>query len=365
MSRVLASPSKYIQGAGELSRIKDHITRLGGPYLFVMGGFAYNHLKGIIEDSFKGVGAVLVFEKFHGECTHNEIDRLRKIYSSHSCNVVVGVGGGKALDTAKGVSYYEGCPAISIPTIASTDSPTSAISVVYTEDHEFDGNLLLTKNPEIILVDTDIIAHAPVRLLVAGMGDALSTYFEAMANVNSQHENFVGGTCTNTSVALAKLCYDILIRDGVQAKKSAENKQCSPELENIVEANIYLSGVGFESNGLACAHSIYNSLTSLPQCRHMYHGELVAFGTLVQLVLEGRSDNEIEEVLQFCISVGLPVTFSDISTGDLSSEEIMRVAEIACKPGSFMECEPFDVTPHMIYNAMIAADSMGQKYSSK
>lgn len=362
MSRVLASPSKYIQGAGELSRIKDHISRLHGPYLFVMGGFAYTHLKGIIEESFKDCGATLVFEKFNGECTHNEIDRLRTIYSTNHCRVVIGVGGGKALDTAKGVSYYEECPVISIPTIASTDSPTSAISVVYTEDHEFDGNLILTKNPEIILVDTNIIAEAPVRLLVAGMGDALSTYFEAMANVASHHENFVGGTCTNSSVALAKLCYEILMRDGIQAKKSAEKKQCTQELENIVEANIYLSGVGFESNGLACAHSIYNSLTILPQCHHMYHGELVAFGTVVQLVLEKRPDKEIQEVLQFCTSVGLPVTFSGICSGEMSSDDIMKVAKTACKPGSFMECEPFAVTPEMISDAMMKADALGREF---
>nr|WP_319540594.1 glycerol dehydrogenase [uncultured Methanospirillum sp.] len=365
MSRILASPSKYIQGAGELSRIRDHISRLGGPYLFVMGGFAYSNLKGIIEESFRDSGATLIFEKFGGECTHEEIDRIRRIYETHTCCVTVGVGGGKALDTAKGVSYYEGCPVISVPTIASTDSPTSAISVVYTEDHEFDGNLQLPRNPEIVLVDTDVIAHAPIRMLVAGMGDALSTYFEAMANVASGKENFAGGTFTNTSVALARLCYDILIRDGLEAKTSAENQICSPELENIIEANIFLSGVGFESNGLACAHSIYNSLTILPQCHNMYHGELVAFGTLVQMVLEGRPKVEVDEVLQFCTSVGLPVSFSDISSSELSPDDIQKVAKTACGPGSFMGAEPFDVTSVMIVEAMNRADTLGREYKSK
>ncbi len=362
MSRILASPSKYIQGSGELTRIRDHISRLGGPYLFLMGGFAFSNLKGIIEESFRDSEATLIFEKFGGECTHGEIDRIRKIYQTHKCHVIVGVGGGKALDTAKGVSYYEGCPVISVPTIASTDSPTSAISVVYTEDHKFDGNLQLPRNPEIVLVDTDVIAHAPVRMLVAGMGDALSTYFEAMANVASGKQNFAGGTFTNTSVALARLCYDILIRDGLEAKKSVEKQICSPQLENIIEANIYLSGVGFESNGLACAHSIYNSLTVLPQCHHMYHGELVSFGTLVQMVLEDRPKVEIDEVLQFCSCVGLPVCFSDISSSNLSPDDIQKVAETACGPGSFMGAEPFAVTSAMIIDAMKRADSLGREY---
>ena len=362
MTRVLASPSKYIQGSGELSRIKDHIYRLGGPFLFVMGGFAHENLKNVIEESFKDSGATLVFEKFGGECTHKEIDRLRDIYRSHGCTVTVGVVGGKALDTAKGVTYYEGGPYITVPTIASTDAPTSALSIVYTEDHVFDENLALPRNPELVLVDTDVILQAPVRLLVAGMGDALSTYYEARANAASGHENFAGGKYTNTSVALAELCYQILIRDGLKPKRSVENKAYSKELENIIETNIYLSGVGFESNGLACAHSIYNSLTAQPKCHHMFHGELVAFGAIVQLILEKRPDAEITEAINFCISVGLPVSFTELSETELTSDEIMKVAVTACSPGSFMDSEPFEVTPEMTFAALIAADALGKKY---
>lgn len=362
MSKVLASPAKYIQGPGELYRIKDHIFRLGGPFLFVMGGFAFNNLKVVIENSFKNSKATLVFEKFNGECTHREIDRLRDIYSKNGCKVTLGVGGGKALDTAKGVAYYEGTPVITVPTIASTDAPTSAISVVYTDEHEFDENLILPRNPEIVLVDTDVITGAPVRLLVAGMGDALSTYFEAQANVASNHENFAGGKFTNSSVALAKLCYDIVIRDGLKAKNSVANKICSKEVENIIEANIYLSGIGFESNGLACAHSIYNGLTVLDSCRHMFHGELVAFGVIVQMILEERPNEEISKAINFCKSVGLPVSFAELSEKELTPDEIMKVAVAACNPNSFMDREPFKVTPEMTFAALMEADALGRKY---
>lgn len=360
--KILASPFKYIQGAGELSRISDHISGFRGPFLFVMGTFAYQNLKGIIEKSFQGSGLTLVFEQFQGECTKKEIDRLREVFRNSHCTVVVGAGGGKALDTAKGVAYYEDVPVISIPTIASTDAPTSAISVTYTEDHVFDGNLLLPKNPAVVLVDSEIIAEAPVRFLVAGMGDALSTYFEAQANAASGHDNFAGGKGTNTSLALAKLCYDLLIRDGVKAKESALRQECSPELENIIETNIYLSGVGFESNGLACAHSIYNAMTVLPQCHHRYHGELVAFGTIVQMVLENRSEDELSEVFQFCTSVGLPVSFDGISDDLLSHDDVWKVAHVACSPENFMDSEPFDVTEQMVFDAIIKSDELGRQY---
>ena len=365
MSRVLASPSKYCQGPGELLQIEDRISHLGGPVMFVLGNFAYQNLKCIIEESFQGSGSIVLFEKFGGECTKKEIDRLRTVFRTNNCAVVVGVGGGKSLDTAKGVAYYEKVPVVSVPTIASTDAPTSAIAVTYTEDHVFDGNLLLQKNPDIVLVDTEVITRAPVRFLVAGMGDALSTYFEARANAASGHDNFAGGKPTLTSLALAKLCYETLLRDGLKAKLDAENGICSPETENIIEANIYLSGVGFESNGLACAHSIYNAFTHLAPCHKMYHGELVAFGTIVQLLLEKREEKEIDDVLRFCTSVGLPVTFAGVSERGMSRDELMSVDVAACSSANFMSSEPFSVTPAMTFEALVAADALGRKYTAK
>jgi glycerol dehydrogenase len=327
-----------------------------------MAPSAYTRLEPVIRESYRDSGIPLVFEKFCGECTRNEIDRLRAVCRANSCTVIVGVGGGKALDTAKGVAYYEDTPFVSVPTIASTDAPTSAIAVTYTEDHVFDGNILLPRNPALVLADTEVITRAPVRFLVAGMGDALSTYFEARANADSGHNNFAGGKQTNASLALAELCYRILIRDGLKARQSAEKRICSPEMENIIEANIYLSGVGFESNGLACAHSVYNAFTRLPSCHHMYHGELVAFGTLVQMVLEKRSESEIAEVLHFCTSVGLPVSFAEISTHVLTRDDLVTVAAAACDPGNFMAGEPFPVTPEMTFDALVAADAQGRKF---
>lgn len=361
MAKILASPGRYIQGPGEINRIREHLSRLDGPFLFVMGGHAYAMLSQTIRDSY-GDDGMTVCERFQGECTREEISRLRTLFQEHGCRAVAGVGGGKAIDTAKGVAYYEACPVISIPTIASTDAPTCSIAVTYTTDHVFDGNLVLSRNPEIILVDTEIIARAPVRFLVCGMGDALSTFFEATANASSGHENFVGGTATLTSVALAELCYRTLIQDGLKAKEAAEQQFCTPELEHIIEANIYLSGVGFESNGLACAHSVYNALTTLPQCHEMYHGELVAFGTLVQLMLEKRPENEIQEVLRFCTSLGLPVTFDAICSTGLTPEDLMAVAAAACSPINFMAGEPFPVTEQMTLDALIAADARGRAF---
>lgn len=365
MSKLLASSLKYIQGPGEIVRLHDRIAHMGGPFLFIMDVFAYNNLKSVVEESFKCSRSTLIFEKFGGECTRKEIDRLRVIYLTHCCHVVVGIGGGKALDTAKSVAFYENAPVVSVPTIASNDAPTSAIAITYTEDHVYDGNILLKRSPDLVLVDTDVITRAPVRFLVAGMGDALSTYFEGRANVASGHENFAGEKSTSSSLARARLRYEILIRDGLKAKQSVEKGICSRELENIIEANFNLIAVGFGRNGLACAHSVHNALATLPPCHDMYHGELVAFGTIVQLVLEKSPEPEIAEVLGFCTSVGLPVTFAQISTRELTRDELMSSAVTASSPANYMDSMPFTVSPEMTFDALVAADALGRKFIVK
>jgi glycerol dehydrogenase len=364
MARILISPVKYIQGEGELNKIKDHISHLGKAFFFIAGSNAMAGTKEIIKESFKDSDAKLVFEKFKGECSNNEITRLKEIYCANNCDVVVGVGGGKALDTAKAVVYYVKSPLVIVPTIASTDAPTSSLSVIYTDKGVFDWWVALPRNPEIVLVDTGIIAQAPIRFFIAGMGDALGTYFEAMACAKKDTLNFAGGKSTKAALALARLCYDILIQDGVKAKSALENKVVTAAVENVVEANIYLSGVGFESNGCACAHSIYNGFTVLADHHKNWHGEYVAFGTLVQLVLENSPTKELEEVIKFCIDVGLPVTLSDLDYQNLSPADLMMVAEAACAEGQFIHNEPFAVSKNMAYAAIITADALGRKYKA-
>ena len=149
--------------------------------------------------------------------------------------------------------------------------------MIYSETGVFERYLFLNSNPDLVLVDTDIIAAAPSRLLVSGMGDALATYFEARAVAASGALSCAGGKPTKGALALAKLCYETLLEDGVKAKLAVEAGACTQAVENIIEANTYLSGIGFESGGLAGAHAIHNGLTVIKDCHHLYHGEKVAF----------------------------------------------------------------------------------------
>ena len=220
-----------------------------------------------------------------------------------------------------------------IPTIASTDAPTSALSVLYTEQGEFAEYLIYPRNPDMVVMDSAIIAKAPVRLLVAGMGDALSTYFEAQACFDAQATSMAGGKSTLAALSLARLCYDTLLAEGVKAKLAVEAGVVTEAVERIIEANTYLSGIGFESSGLAAAHAIHNGFTVLEECHHLYHGEKVAFGTLAQLVLQNSPMAQIETVLAFCHGIGLPITLAQMGvTGDATAK-IMAVAEASCATG--------------------------------
>lgn len=365
MAQVLAAPRKYIQGYDELSRLKKHISSLGKSILVIASQGRLKDLEKKILSSFDDTEITLAFEPFGGECSKQEAARLREVAKVNKSNVIVGMGGGKAIDTAKAVAYYEQLPLVIVPTVVSCDAPTSQVVIYYDDNGNVEDVLLTRRNPDVVLVDTQIIANSPVRLLVAGMGDALATYFEARTCVEACRKNLAGGTSTLTSYELAKLCYQTLLADGLAAKMSVENKVVTKALNNIVEANTLLSGIGFESNGVSAAHAIYDGFMEVPGAHDKYHGEWVAFGTIVLLVLENRPQEEIAEVVNFCLSVGLPTTLDELGMKDLTRDELFKVAQAASAPKRSIHNEPFVVIAEEVMAAILVADSIGQRYKGK
>lgn len=363
MANVIGSPSRYVQGRGELAHLYEHCEKYGKDLFVLVSASGKKRVEGKIAQSVEGTDAKVVYETFNGECSQKEIDRVVEAFKASGCSVVVGIGGGKIHDTAKAAAYYAGAPVVIVPTIASTDAPCSALSVIYTDEGVFERYLFLPANPTVVLVDTDIVAAAPARLLVSGMGDALATYFEARACQASGASNCVGGKVTLAAMSLARLCYETLLADGLKAKLAVERHVCTKAVENVIEANTYLSGVGFESGGLAGAHAIHNGLTAIPETHSLYHGEKVAFGTLVQLVLENAPLEELEEVLEFCTEVGLPTTLADLGVENPTQEQLMEVAKLACADADTLHNMPFSVDAESVYAAILAADELGKYYT--
>lgn len=358
MAKIFTSPGKYIQGKGTLKELGKYIDDLGENVLVICDQFVLENFSSQIELGLKDKSFKL--EKFNGECTKNEINRIKDLTQAEKIDVVIGVGGGKTLDTAKSVSYYADLPVVIVPTIAATDAPCSALAVIYSNEGVFEEYLFLPFNPEIVIVDTEVVAQAPVKFLIAGMGDALATYFEAYACSLTRANNIAGGTQTAAALELAKLCYDTILDYGVSAKKAVEAGVVTEAVERIVEANTLLSGLGFESGGLAAAHAIHNGLTVLEETHNKTHGEKVAFSTIVQLVLENREPKEIKDIIAFCKEVGLPTTLVELGIGDISEEKLLKVAEASCIEDETIHNMPFEVNPGLVKDAILAADKLGE-----
>lgn len=358
MARIFISPSKYVQGPGELTRLGEYAKAYGDHALVVISEGGLRRSGDVITASLEAAGVAHTYDNFNGECSQAEIDRLVEVFRASGADFVVGVGGGKIFDTAKAVAAAVDVPVVIVPTIAATDAPCSALSVIYTDDGQFKEYQFFKQNPNLVLMDTDVISKSPVRLTVSGMGDALATYFEARACKRSDATTCAGGHVTEAAMALARLCYETLIADGLKAKLALEAGACTESVEKVIEANTLLSGLGFESAGLAGAHAIHNGMTVMPETHAFYHGEKVAFGTLTQLVLENAE--ELYEVLDFCVEVGLPVTFAQLGVEDASWERVLEVAKLACAPTDTLGNMPFEVTPEKVASAMLAADAYGR-----
>lgn len=361
MAQIICSPTRYIQGNGEIRKLGDYCSQLGAKGAFaIVDPYILSVYKEDIQQSFDRNNMPLKMREFKGECSRSQVDDIVAGLGSQEVGVILGIGGGKTLDTAKAVSYMTNLPVVIVPTVASTDAPCSALSVLYTDEGEFDCYLPLKRNPDAVIADVGLIAKAPARLLAAGMGDALSTYFEARACRESGALTHAGGTSTIAALSLAKACLDTLLAEGEQAMIDAKLGIPSTAVEHIVETNIYLSGIGFESGGLAAAHAIHNGLTLHEQGRLAFHGEKVAFATITQLVLEKAPEAEIHEVIHFCRTIGLPVTLMDMGISDISLDKMMMVAEASCAPDSPMKNMPFQVQAMDVYQALLAADQLGR-----
>lgn len=352
MVKTLAAPAKYYQGPEILKDLYTYINHLGKNFAVLTDEIVLGITKENLEQSFRGIEAGYDVIIFGGESTQAEADRIIEEVTKSGHDAIIGLGGGKVTDTAKLVADITGLPVVIIPTAAATDAACSAMSVIYDENGTFVVSKRTKKNPDVVIVDTAVIAKAPARTFVAGIGDAFACYYEARACRESGAMNYTGGVGSQAAFAIAELCNKVLRENAVEAKKSVERKEWSETLDRCIEANIYLGGVGFENNGCAIAHGVYNGMTAIIKPFNAMHGEAVAVGTLIQLAAEKISIEEWDDIVAFYKEVGLPCCFRDLGVENPDDELLMKVAEAGCTVSPNAHKMPFKVTPELMFKAI-------------
>ena len=361
--QVLAAPSRYIQGDGVLACLGRYVSILRTRHAAVLISIAGRQRDGDrIEGGLRAAGISCRFVTFGGECCQAEIANAVATVAAAGAKVdcLLAVGGGKCIDAGKCIAYRLGVAMVSCPSLASNDAPCSAVSVIYTAAGVTESLEFFPTNPALVVVDTRIVAEAPVRYLVAGMGDAMATWYEARTCFDNPHaRNLLAARPTLAAAALGELCAKTLFEHGVAAAAAVRRREVNDALNHVVEANTLLSGVGFESGGLAGAHALAQGLTVLPRLHADYlHGEMVAMGLMTQLLLEKRAV-EATRVAEFLCAVGLPCHLGHLSLDASHSADLAAVmAGTTILP--FLANEPFAVDADMLLSATLAADRLGR-----
>lgn len=350
--RTVISPGRYVQAKGAITRLGEFTAPLGSTPIIVADDVVWGIVEEQVTASFEGAGLSVVRESFGKYATKAEVERLLAAIEAAGADVAVGIGGGSTIDAVKAAGHLAGIRWVSAPTVASTDAPTSALSVIYSEEGAFEEYRFFPHNPDLVLVDTQLVANAPVKFLVAGVGDALATWLEARATQRAHATTMAGGLQTETAVALAKLSWDLIWENALPAIAAVQDNLVTPAVEKLVEANTLLSGLGFESGGLAAAHAIHNGLTAAPQTHGLTHGQKVNIGSLAQLVLEGAPTQEIRDFIVFTTKVGLPNTLTEIGLKTTDLDDLQRVAEASVVEGETIHNMPFPVTAADVVDAL-------------
>ena len=359
--RTLISPLRYVQARGALTRLGEFVRPIGTKPLLVADDVVWGIVQDTVAVSFQEQDLPRHRTGFGTYATAAEVDRLAREIDELGADVIVGIGGGSTIDAVKAAGHLRGIRWVSVPTVASTDAPCSALSVIYTEDGAFEEYRFFPHTPDLVLVYRGRAANAPVMFLVAGVGDALATWIEARAVAEANASTMAGGLPLVTGTALAQLSWDILWENALPAIDAVKNHLVTPAVEKVVEANTLLSGLGFESGGLAAAHAIHNGLTAAPQTHGLTHGQKVNIGSVTQLVLEGAPTEEIEEFVRFTTRVGLPNTLTEIGLTADDVHDLTRVAEAATAEGETIHAMPFPVRVPELVDALRSIEGFSRR----
>lgn len=367
LTPLLVSPSQVIKGEGVLSQAGRAISRFGQRPLVVGGLQTLQVIAPSLDPIFSKFKLQSAQATYTPDCSESSIEALTTAVKEHQGDVIIGVGGGKALDTAKLLAHQHQLPIVTIPTSAATCAAWTALSNIYSDQGAFQYDVPLLRCPDLLILDYQIIKTAPKRTLVAGIGDAIAKWYEASVSSGTST-----ATLTIAAVQQARVLRDLLFQKSVAALETPG----SEEWREVVDASVLLAGVIGGLGGANCrtvaAHAVHNGLTYIPAAHNALHGEKVAYGILVQLRLEEMiQDNQLavssrQQLLKFYEEIGLPKTLEELGLSDVTLTQLREAAEMTCHPNSDIHRLPFAVSPEQLLGAMVSTtvEMVSSKVSS-
>ena len=349
------APARVLRGENCLTNSGRDLAKLGTRPLVVGGDYTLEAVKPFLEPLLQAQGLVGLSSSYSPDCAESSLLRLKETVQQHQADLIIGVGGGKALDLSKLLAYQCDLPLVTIPTSGATCAAWTALSNVYSEAGAFQYDVTLDRCPDLLILDYGLVRTAPRRTLVAGIGDAIAKWYEAsVSSGNSTAPLLI------SAVQQARILRDILFQKSAIALKDAN----SNEWREVVDATVLLAGVIGGIGGADCrtvaAHAVHNGLTHLLEAHDVLHGEKVAYGILVQLRLEEMvQGNQLaasarKQLLQFYSEIGLPKTLEDLGLTNISLAQLRQVTAIATQPKSDIHRLPFTVSPEQLAAAMVS-----------
>lgn len=322
----IQAPQNYLNRDGLISEVGDFVGPLASRILIVAGPQAWQATSQAIESSLRQHNILYEVTFQQGPCTHQAIDQVATAARTWNAELILGVGGGRALDCAKAVGDLLGqLPVVAVPTIAATCAAWSPISVIYDGRGAHVAPLPLKRLPVWVLVDSEVIARSPARYLKAGIVDALAKWYEFQPYLQADP----------TSLALvlkaraAGLALEMFNRHGDQALKDIEAQRVTSALRQVIDANIALAGLANSMKDdvarVGVAHAIHNSMTRQPELHHWLHGEKVGFGLVVQALLNTEREEEQQPLLALLSRFGSPLTLTQLGLAD-KPEQVESIA---------------------------------------
>lgn len=350
----IKTPSLYINEIDAIDRIGIIIKNEVNHPLIVWSKSAKRVTQDKIATSLEAEKISYAEVLFEGFPTIKKAEQYAKKALEEKCDAIIAVGGGKVMDVSKAAGNKAKIKIITVPTIAATCASWAAVSIIYTEEGDFEQFVPNKKTADIIIADTKIIAQAPVRYIRAGIVDTLAKWYETAASEGENNEFSNSIAVLNSKVAL-----DFLLKNSTKIIQNIENGIIDDYVKKTIDAIIYIAGnVGSYVGDRAFsgfAHPFYHAARRIPETRNILHGELVAVGLLIQAVLEERNETQIKEIIRQFGGIGEAFTLEESGLGANTREKLEIVANrIIEEFGSSSVLKKQDIADSIISAAILA-----------